>query len=271
MGSAHTVTSSDGTTIAFDKAGNGPAVILVASALADRSDAAKLAKFLEPHFTVINYDRRGRGLSADTPPYTVERECEDIEALVKVAGGAAFLFGSSSGAALALEAAARGVGVEKLALFEPPFVVQEGDPRPPEDFARRIQELVEGDRRAEAVTYFMTKGIGMPAATVAMMRLMPRTWANLKAMAHTIPYDIAVMGDTQAGRPLAAGRWASIGVPTLVMSGSKSSVGMRHAAEALALALPQAEHRTIEGVGHSAIMTAPKKLAPVLSEFFATR
>lgn len=136
--------------------------------------------------SVINYDRRGRGQSGDTTPYAVEREVEDINALVKEAGGSAFLFGSSSGAALALEAAALGAGVERLAPFEPPFVVQVKDPRPPADFAARIDDLIAADRRAMAVTYFMTKGIGMPAAFVWLMRLMPRTWRSLKSMA---PHD----------------------------------------------------------------------------------
>ncbi len=262
------VTSKDGTTIAFERTGNGPALILVASALADRSDAAKLATLLAPHFMVINYDRRGRGASGDTSPYAVEREVEDIAALVEEAGGSAFLFGSSSGAALALEAAAHGVVVERLALFEPPFVVEENDRRPPADFARRLDDLLAADRRAKAVTYFMTKGLGMPAMLVWMMRLMPPTWSKLKAMAHTIPYDVAVMGDTQAGKPLPPERWASVTVSTLVMDGGKSPPRLRHAAAALADVLPNAQHRTVDGLSHGAVVMAPKKLAPILREFF---
>ena len=262
------VRSSDGTTIAFEKTGTGPPVILVASALADRSDAKKLAALLAPHVTVFNYDRRGRGASGDTAPYAVQREVEDIAALVEEAGGSAFLFGSSSGAALALEAAAQVMGVERLALFEPPFVVDANDRRPPSDFGRRLDDLLAADRRAKAVTYFMTKGLGMPAAFLWLMRLMPRTWSNLKAMAPTIPYDVAVMGDTQAGKPLPSERWASVTVPTLVMHGGKSPPHIRHAATALAEILPKAQHRTVDGVSHGAVVMAPKKLVPALREFF---
>ena len=270
MNHEQTVKSDDGTTIAFETIGTGPPVILVASALSDRSDARKLATLLAPHFTVVNYDRRGRGASGDTAPYAVEREVEDIAALVREAGGSAFLFGSSSGAALALEAVARGVAVEKLALFEPPFVVDVNDPRPPADFATNVDRLIAADRRAEAVTYFMTKGIGMPAVFVWMMRLMPRTWANLKAMAPTIPYDIAVMGDTREGKPLPLDRWTSVTAPTLVMDGGKSPPHMRHAAAALVEVIPGAQHRTVDGVSHGAVVMAPKRLAPALREFFGT-
>jgi pimeloyl-ACP methyl ester carboxylesterase len=187
---------------------------------------------------------------------------------VKEAGGSAFLFGSSSGAVLALEAAAHGVGVEKLALFEPPFVVDENDRRPPGEFASHLDDLIAADRRSRAVTYFMTKGIGMPAVFVWMMRLMPRMWSNMKAMAPTIRYDVAIMGDTQSGRPLPSDRWASVAVPTLVMDGGKSPSRIRHAASALASILPNARHLTLYRLSHGAVMMAPKRLAPVLREFF---
>jgi pimeloyl-ACP methyl ester carboxylesterase len=264
------VTSRDGTTIAFERSGTGPPLILVAAALSDRRDTRKLATLLAPSFTVINYDRRGRGDSGDTAPYDVGRECEDIEALVKEAGGSAFLFGSSSGAVLALEAAARGVGVEKMVLFEPPFVVDERDRRPPAGFADHIEALLASDRRAEAVTYFMTQGIGMPAAFVWAMRLMPRTWASMKAMAPTISYDVAIMGDTREGHPLPADRWDSVLAPTLVVEGGKSPEGTRRAAAALADVLPHADHRTIDGLSHGAAVMAPKKLVPTLRGFYLT-
>ena len=262
------VTSKDGTTVAFDRLGDGPPVILVCGGSTDRMINAPVAQALAPRFTVFNYDRRGRGASGDTAPYAVQREVEDIAALVEEAGGSAFLFGSSSGAALALEAAAQVTGVERLALFEPPFVVDANDRRPPSDLARRLDDLLAADRRAKAVTYFMTKGLGMPAAFLWLMRLMPRTWSNLKAMAPTIPYDVAVMGDTQAGKPLPSERWASVTVPTLVMHGGKSPPHIRHAATALAEVLPKAQHRTVDGVSHGAVVMAPKKLVPALREFF---
>jgi pimeloyl-ACP methyl ester carboxylesterase len=262
------VTSRDGTTIAFETAGAGPPLILVAAALSDRRDSRKLATLLAASYTVINYDRRGRGASGDTVPYEVERECEDIEALVKEVGGSAFLFGSSSGAVLALEAAARGIGVEKMALFEPPFVVDEQDRRPPAGFDDHVEALVAADRRAEAVTYFMTQGIGMPAAFVWGMRLMPRTWSSMKAMAPTIPYDVAIMGDTRAGKPLPEDRWHAVLASTLVLDGGKSPEGTRRAAAALADILPDAQHRTIDGLSHGAVVMAPKKLVPALRAFY---
>lgn len=269
MNDQRTVISRDGTAIAFDESGKGPPVILVASALANRSDTKRLGRLLATHFTVINYDRRGRGASGDTGPYAVEREVDDITALIDEAGGSAFLFGSSSGAVLALEAVAHGLNIEKLALYEPPFVVDANDPRPPADLADRLTEMLAADRSAEAVRYFMTKAIGMPAVFVNMMRLVPKMWSQLKGMAHTIPYDVAIMGDTTAGKPLDPTRWASVKAATLVMAGSKSPAWLHHAARALADVLPKAQHRSLKGLSHSAVVMAPKKLAPVLSDFFA--
>ncbi|HEX5950704.1 MAG TPA: alpha/beta hydrolase [Actinomycetota bacterium] len=268
MSDARSVTSRDGTTIAFERTGEGPPVVLVAAALSDRSDARKLAELLAPRFTVINYDRRGRGASGDTPPYAVERECEDIEALVKEVGGSACLFGSSSGAVLALEAAARGAGVERLALFEPPFVVSDRLAPQTEDLADRVGEALGSGRRGEAVALFMNRAVGVPTAGVRMMRLMRRTWRNLEAMAHTIPYDLAIMDGYRGGGPLPAERWASVGVPTLVLDGAKSPEHLRAAASALADALPNAQHRTLKGVSHASVVMTPRKLAPTLQRFF---
>lgn len=263
-----TITSRDGTTIAYEKTGSGAPVILVASALADRSDTTKLARLLSTNHTVFNYDRRGRGASGDTAPYDVAREVEDLDALIEEAGGSAYVFGSSSGAVLALEAAVRGLGIIALALYEPPFRLREEDERPPVDQARHVEDLVATDRRGEAVQYFMTETLGAPRLLVASMRLMPRTWSGLKAMAPTIAYDIAVMGDTQAGRPWDADRWAAASMPTLVMCGGKSPDAARHATTALADALPNAQHRLVDRLNHSAPVMAPKALAPVIAEFF---
>ncbi len=181
------VVSADGTEIAFEQSGRGPAVVLVASALADRSDTTKLAALLAQHFTVINYDRRGRGASGDASAYAPDREIEDIAALVEHVGGSASLFGSSSGAVLALRAAAAGVNVDRLALYEPPFVVAEGDDGPPEDLAQQITALLAEGRHNDAVTYFVTRVQGMPGIAVFFMELMPRTWANLTELARTLP------------------------------------------------------------------------------------
>ncbi|WP_219511498.1 alpha/beta fold hydrolase [Nonomuraea ceibae] len=262
-----TVISRDGTPIAFEQLGAGPAVILVASALADRKDAAKLARLLAPRFTVINYDRRGRGASGDGSAYTVEREIEDVAALIHHAGGSASLFGSSSGAVLALRAAAAGLNVDRLALYEPPFAVTGDGFAPPAGFAQEIDALLAADRPGDAVKHFMTRAQGMPSFMVAMMRLMPGVWSTLKRLAPTLPYDIAVMGDTQQGRPLDAAAWAGAVAPTLVLTGSKSPAGFHDAARALVEVLPHAEHRTLASLNHGAVMMAPHKLAPVLSDF----
>ncbi|EHR61453.1 alpha/beta fold hydrolase [Saccharomonospora cyanea] len=263
-----TVVTRDGTPIAFQRSGQGPAVVLVASALADRRDTRKLAALLSQHHTVVNYDRRGRGASGDHAHYAVEREIDDIAALVEQVGGSAALFGSSSGAVLALRAAAAGIGVTKLALYEPPFVVRRDSGfGPPADFGERLAALLASGDRAGAVRAFMTEAQGMPSALVTMMRLVPGVWSTLTGLAHTLPYDLAVMGDTQQGRPLRAEDWAAVTCPTLVLTGGRSPAGFHDAARALADLLPHAEHRTLPKLNHGAVMQAPRKLAPVLTEF----
>ncbi|GFH36762.1 alpha/beta fold hydrolase [Streptomyces pacificus] len=262
-----TTVSGDGTEIAFERSGSGPAVILVSSALADRSDAAKLAGLLSQHFTVINYDRRGRGASGDGADYAVGREVEDIAALIGEAEGPVSVFGSSSGAVLALRAAAAGLEIRRLALYEPPFVVDDDGFGPPPGFARRIDELIAQDRRGDAVRYFMTRAQAMPWFVAASMRFVPGVWPNLKALAHTLPYDIAVMGDTQQGKPLEADVWSAVKARTLVLTGGKSAAGFQRAARALAGVLPDGGHRTLDGLNHGAVVMAPGKLAPGLVDF----
>ncbi len=164
------VISKDGTAIAFDRSGEGPPIILVVGAFNDRSTGAPLAKLLEAHFTVFTYDRRGRGESGDTAPYAVDREVEDLEALIVEAGGSASVFGYSSGATLSLKAAARGLAITKLALYEPPLIVDDRRPRPPEDLAAQLTELVSSGRRGDAVELFQTKGVGIPVEVVAQLR-----------------------------------------------------------------------------------------------------
>src|SRR5918996_4610574 len=188
-----TVTSSDGTRIAFDRLGDGPPIVLVCGQSTDRSSNAPLAALLAEHFAVFNYDRRGRGDSGDTLPYAVEREIEDIGALIGEAGGSASVFGVSSGAALALEAAAAGLAIDKLALWEPPYIV-EGRPRPPADTARIYTELVAAGRRGEAVEYFMANVVGLPPEFVAEAKKAP-WWPAQEALAHTLAYDATIMGD----------------------------------------------------------------------------
>lgn len=221
----------------------------------------RLAGLLAPHFTVFNYDRRGRGDSGDTQPYAVGREIEDLEALVEAAGGTASVFGLSSGGALALEAAARGLAVGRLALYVPPFVADAGGPVPPADAEARLARMVAEGRRGEAVGYFMREVFGAPAAVVAVMRLLP-VWRRLKAVANTLPYEAAVMGDFS----MPAGWAASVATPTLVAGGGKSDARLRRAVRDLADVLPNGRLRVLEGQGHDVSMEA---LAPVLAEFFA--
>jgi pimeloyl-ACP methyl ester carboxylesterase len=262
----NTVESRDGTAIAFDKAGRGPALIFVDGALCYRGagPSKSVAAELAGDFTVFTYDRRGRGESGDTAPYAVEREIEDLGALIEEAGGAASLCGFSSGAALALEAANRGLPVEKLALYEPPFIVDDSRPPLPADYAARLERLIASDRRADALRLFMGQ-VGMPKVLVALMRFMP-AWSKLKSVAPTLRYDAAVMGDTQSGRPLPAERWNGVTAPTLVVVGGKSPGWMHNGTRALAEALPNAERRSLEGQTH---MVKAKPLAPLLREFLA--
>ena len=263
------VTSKDGTKIAFDRSGEGPPVILVGGALNTRSFGpnGSLAPLLAERFTVINYDRRGRGESGDTQPWAAEREVEDIEVLIGAAGGSACVFGISSGAALALEAANRGLAIEKLALYEAPFVVDDDRAPVPDDYLWRLGNLVASDRRGDALRLFMREGVGLPAVFVAMMRFMP-AWSKLKAVAHTLPYDAAIVYDYQKGQPLPEGRWASATMPTLVAVGGKSPAWMRNAMGELADVLPNARHHTLEGQTH---IVKAEALVPVLVEFFEDR
>lgn len=262
-----TVRSKDGTTIAFDQSGTGPALILVGGAFQYRAideRTAKLASLLAARFTVFHYDRRGRGESGDTAPYATAREIEDLDALISAAGGAVFVFGMSSGAALALDAAAQGLSIKKLAVYEPPFIVDDARPPLPEDYAAHLTALAASGRRGDAIAYFLTRGVGVPAEAVEQMRQAP-VWPAFEAIAHTLAYDGALVSSTGAGKPLSADRWASGTIPTLVVDGGASSAWMRNAARALADVLPNAQRATLEGQQHDA---APELLAPVLEAFF---
>jgi pimeloyl-ACP methyl ester carboxylesterase len=261
----NTVTSKDGTTIAFDQVGEGPAIILVGGATTRRSDYEPLAQSLAAHFTVFNPDRRGRGDSADTLPYAVEREVEDIQAVIEAAGGSAFVFGHSSGAVLALEAARMlTTKITKLALYEPPFLVDDNHPPVPEDYVAQLNAAIAAGRPGDAVEIFMTKAVGMPAEVVAQMRSDPM-WASCEAVAHTIAYDGTIMGDTMRGSAAPLKKWASVATPTLVLDGEKSYAFMHTSLQALSDILPNAQRRTLAGQDHGA---APQVLTPVLVEFF---
>jgi pimeloyl-ACP methyl ester carboxylesterase len=240
-----TVTSADGTSIAYDRLGDGPPIILVVGAFNDRSTTAPLAQALAPRFTVLNYDRRGRGDSGDTTPYAVQREIEDLDALITAAGGQAAVFGYSSGAVLALQAAAAGSAITKLALYEPPFLVDDSRPRPPADLAQRLAELVAAGRRGEAVELYQLEGVGLPEPVVIQLRQAPFR-PGLEAIAHTLVYDAQITGDLALPTELAA----SVAQPTLVLDGGASWEFLRSAALALAAALPNGQHRTLPDQTH---------------------
>ena len=265
-----TVRSQDGTKIAFDRSGEGPPVILVGGAFSWRGwkGFVELAELLSPRFTVLNYDRRARGDSTDTPHYAVEREFEDLEAIVEAAGGSASVWGMSSGGILALEAARAGIAIEKIAAYEPPFIVDAAGGVPPEDFIPHLEELIARDRRSAAAKYFMAKVMGMPSIIPTLMSVWPPMWSNVKATAHTLPYEGVLIDRYVRGRPLDVDYWAEVATPTLVVSGEKSPAKLRKGAEAIAEALPRGEHRALAGVSHNVKMSA---LAPVLEEFFASR
>ncbi|MDQ0268640.1 alpha/beta fold hydrolase [Cytobacillus purgationiresistens] len=263
----HIVKSKDGTKIAYEKIGNGPAVILVAPAVADHTDAVLLAERLSMYFTVYNYDRRGRGKSTDSTTYAVEREVEDIEAIIQEAGGKVHLFGSSSGAVLALEATSKlGNKVNKLFLFEPPFIINDGRVPVSADYVQHLNKLILAEKRSDAVEYFMTEAIGIPAEYLEPMKADP-SWEFMKSMAHKLAYDGLVMSDTQSGKPLPTDRW-NVDIPTLVMTGENSEPFLHDGARAIADLLQYGEHRILSGQDHSVVMMAPDVMSTVIKEFF---
>lgn len=259
-----TVTSKDGTRIGYTRRGEGPSLILVDGALCSRTfgPMGKLVPLLAPHFTVYTYDRRGRGTSGDTPPYAAEREVEDIAALIAEAGGSAMLFGVSSGAGLVLDAAKRLDGITKIALYEPPFVVDDTRDPMPEDFLPRLRERIAAGRPGDAVTMFM-RFVGAPSLVVNVMRVTP-VWRKLKAVGGTLPYDLTIMAGRQSGRPLNPGEFAGITVPACVLAGGKSPDWMRNGNRALADVLPDARHQVLPGQTH---MVKAPVVAPVLVDF----
>ncbi|WP_433746706.1 alpha/beta fold hydrolase [Falsibacillus pallidus] len=265
----YTVISKDGTNIAYDKMGNGPALILVAGAFSYRKfpQQVELANMLSEYFTVYNYDRRGRGDSGDAHSYEVEREVEDLQAMIEEAGGSAFVWGLSSGAALAMRGAEAGLNITKLALHEPPFIVKQEDRKPPKNFRQHTAELIANNDRAEAIKYFMTKGMMAPSFIVSMMRMMPGVWANLMAVAHTLPYDAAILDGYMEGKELPAENWRGVTIPTLVIEGTESPSSLRNSAQALAGALPNAQLLSKKGLGHTKKLNT-KKISPELTAFF---
>lgn len=272
-----TVNSQDGTSIAFERTGSGPAVILVGGALDTRSHPrlAQLAALLAPHCTAITYDRRGRGDSGDAPQYAVAREIDDLAALIGAAGGSATLVGFTSGGILAIEAAARGIGVERLVVYEPPFIVDENDRNATGQIAAQIGDQLAAGKRGDVAAFWL--GMSTPTEQLAAMRAEPR-WAAFEAIAHTLAYDLAIVHETLSGDPLPAVaeprtasatgvRWSAVTMPTLALDGELSPwwVG-DHAVQALVETLPNARRQTLAGQGSE---VAPNALAPVLLAFLA--
>ena len=253
-----TVTSRDGTKIAVDVLGSGPAIVLVSGGSVDRGSNAGLAEVLKGDFTVHNYDRRGRGDSGDTLPYAVEREIEDIEAVIAAAGGSAHLYGSSSGAGLALEAAAAGASVDRLILWEPPYNLDPAG-RPPADSVEQLDRMVADGRREDAATFFMVDMVRMPAEFAAFARTQP-WWPAQEAIAHTLAYDARVMGDYSVPTATAA----RVTVPTLILTGGASFPFFRPTAEALVAAMPDARSAVLPDQEHN---VDPAILGPAIAAF----
>ena len=251
-----TVTSKDGTGIAYEKSGIGPPVVLVLGAFNDRPAGSALRQSLSAHFTVFNYDRRGRGDSGDTAPYAIEREIEDIGALIDAAGGSAYVFGYSSGAILALRAAASNRAISRLALYDPPPTGGKAG-----NLAPDLSKLITANRRGDAVELFQIEAVGIPADIVAKMRHAPFRPA-LEAIAHTLVYDSTILS------ALPDGLLASINIPTLVMDAENMPPIMHQSAQTLATALPKGQHHLLKGQTHD---IDPAVVTPELTAFFGSK
>jgi pimeloyl-ACP methyl ester carboxylesterase len=255
-----TVTSADGTEIVFDKAGSGPPVILLSGGPGDRSGERPLAEVLRPFLTVYTYDRRGRGESGDTKPYAVEREYEDLAAVIAEAGGSAGVYGSSGMGMIGLEAAAHGVPISKLAMWEPPYVVEGARPPIPADWGARVESLVAQGRGADAIEYWLVEIVGIPADYVASMKGTP-FWQGMVASAHALVYDAAILRDFSV-----PDRAASVSVPTLVMDGGDASLPwIKQGVQEVLGLLPAGRHHVLADQAHD---VPPEIIAPVLIKFF---
>jgi hypothetical protein len=255
------VKSKDGTAIAYDKSGQGPAVVIVGGVVGDRSQQAGVAELLAKDFTVFNFDRRAHGESGDTPPYAVEREIEDIDAVIHAAGGSAFVYGTSGPGVLALHAAAGAPGarMKKLAIWEPPFVIDGSRPKVRSDYKAHLTSLLKEGRRGDMVEAFFIEAVGMPAQFVAQMRQAP-WWSGQEALAHTTIYDATLMGDYSLPRA----ELGRVKVTTVIIDGGMSS-WLTKSADEVASALPKGQRRTLAGQQHN---VDPAVIAPALVEFF---
>lgn len=259
------MTSRDGTAIAFERLGEGRPVIVVGGQLCDRARTRPTAEELARYFTVINYDRRGRGDSGDTAPYTIEREIEDLGALITEVGGTASVYGHSSGAGLALHAAAHGLlPIARLVLHEPPYVPDdEKERRISREIGERLRAILAEDRRGDAVELAMTM-TGVLPEMVGRMRNEP-WWAGMEAMAPTIAYDSEVMGDISRGGTVPTELAGRVTSESLVLCGGASGEWMMDVGRQVADALPNGRHMVLEGQEH---VVLPEVLVPVLAKFF---
>jgi pimeloyl-ACP methyl ester carboxylesterase len=255
-----TVISRDGTAIAFERSGEGPPAIMMGGALNDRRTTEPLAELLAPRFTIFNYDRRGRGDSGDTAPYAMEREIEDLDAVITAAGGSAYLFANCTGGMLAVQAVSRGLPITRLAMYEPPYMAdREPSSTANADYRARLGQLLAEGRRGDAVEYFMVHAAGIPPEIAASRRTL-QVWPMIEALAPTLPYDAIILGN----QSLPKDRLARITIPALVISGGASPEAQCDAGRALAEALPDGRHQTLDGHNHKLVAQA---VAPLLTEF----
>lgn len=257
------VRSADGTSIGYDSAGTGDPLIFVTGATNDRTTASPLAAALTDSFTCVTYDRRGRGASGDTQPYSIECEVQDIAALLAEHGGTGHVFGFSSGAILALRAAVDGLPLQSLTMYEPPLFMAGSAPASTTEHVRRLNELIAEGKPGDAMEYFQTEIIGMPREALEGQRNAP-FWPGMEAVAPTLAYDQAICGDQR----LSAESLAQLNVPTFALSGDATFPGLSEATDAVAALIPGATRRTLAGQGHE---LSAEAVAPLLRELLVIR
>lgn len=258
----HKAVSKDGTIIAYKKTGDGPSIVLINGALRDHTVFDLLVPELEPHFTTYVYDRRGRGESGDAPHYAIQREVEDLEAVIAEADGEVMVFGGSAGANLALEAALAGAPIGRLAVHEPYFRPQ-GYPRPPDDFMDHLKALLSEGKCGEAIEYWSTDFLELSPEQFMIWRRNPELWEENLARAHTLVYD-AILCTMCSDYSVPVGRLAKLEMPTMVIRSDNTHDWLRAAAEATAAALPNCKVVSLPGGWH---WVKPGFLAQVLAEF----
>jgi pimeloyl-ACP methyl ester carboxylesterase len=259
-----TIRSDDGTTIAYEVLGAGPPVVIVAGANCDAAVSRPLAEALAEFHTVVNYDRRGRGGSADTAPYSVAREVEDLRAMLGRAGGTASIYGHSSGAALALHAAAAGLSVDRLVLHEPPYVADDAQAQESREYAAALERALSAGRRSDAAALFLRR-VGAPAAAVEAMQTQP-WWGRMEAFAPTLAHDSEVMGFPTTGGLLPVELVQLVRAPTLVLSGANSPEWMTRVGGRIAELIPRSRQQVLPGQGH---VSPPEVVVPLIVEHLA--